>query len=221
MANDLATPEQKIYALLDNAVVDSKKYIKDAIGVDFNNPTEVVNFYRKYVPPKFGEILDEIRYSNMLSSPLTQIVNTASNIIQSLIVKPIEKTITGQLDWVKSKLTGSERQYYASQGIDYAKGTWKSLPDAWTKFKSIASGKEINLRPDMEFIPTTTKGPLKWYTTPLRVLEASDQFFRTLVQSGEKKSLARLKLSDSQIAKRAAESADYTLFRQNLIQMVS
>jgi len=214
LANEMATPEQKIYALLDNAGVDRNKYLKDAIGVDFNNATDVVNFYRKYVPATFKEVLDEVRYTNMLSSPLTQIVNTFSNVLQSGFVKPVEKTITGQLDWVKSKLTGSERQYYASQGIDYAKGYWKALPEAWTKFKNIASGKEMSLTPNLENIPTANKGILKWYTTPLRTLEASDQFFRTLVKSGETSSLAKLNLSPTELAKRAEQSADYTLFRQ-------
>lgn len=214
LANELATPEQKIYALLDNAGIDKKKYIKDAINVDFNDATQAVNFYRKYVPPKFSEILTEIRYTNMLSSPLTQIVNTFSNIIQSGIVKPIEKTVTGGLDFISSKFTGKERQYFASQGIDYTKGYVSALPEAWKKFKNIASGKEMSIRPDLEHIPTATKGALKWYSAPLRVLEASDQFFRTLVKSGERKSLTRLNLSESEIAKRAEQSADYTLFRQ-------
>lgn len=214
LANELATPEQKIYALLDNAGIDSKTYIKEAIKVDFNDANQVVNFYRKFVPPKFGEILDEIRYTNMLSSPLTHIINTSSNILQSGIVKPVEKTITGALDFVSSKLTGKERQYFASQGVDYTKGYIRAIPEAWKKFKSIASGSELSLRPDLEYIPAGTKGALKWYTTPLRLLEASDQFFRTLVTTGEQRSLARLKLPESELLKRASQSADYTLFRQ-------
>lgn len=214
LANEYATPEQKIYALLDNAGIDQSKYIKDAVNVDFNDPKQVVEFYRKHVPANFGDILTEIRYTNMLSSPLTQIVNTFSNVLQSGIVKPIEKTITGGLDAISSKLTGKERQYFASQGIDYAKGYYSALPEAFTKFKNIVSGKEMNISPDFEHIPTATKGALKWYTTPLRTLEASDQFFRTLVIAGEKKSLGKLNLSESELLKRASESADYSLFRQ-------
>lgn len=214
MANEMATPEQRIYALLDNAGIDKQKYIKDAINVDFNNAKQVVDFYRKYVPPKFSEVLTEIRYTNMLSSPLTHVINTFTNILQSAIVKPIEKTVTGQLDWIKSKITGSERKYYASQGIDYTKGYYKSLPQAVKKFKDTVTGINVYLKPDLERIPTGSKGLLKAYTTPLRVLEASDQFFRTLVASGEEKSLGRFRLTDAQIAKRAADSAEYTLFRQ-------
>lgn len=214
LANELATPEQKIYALLDDAGIDPSVYVKDAVNVDFNNPTQVVNFYRKYVPAKFLEIIDEIRYTNMLSSPLTHIINTASNLVQSGPVKIAEKTITGGLDFISSKLTGKERQYFASQGIDYAKGYYSAIPEAFKKFKSIATGKEISLRPDLEFIPADTGKVLKAYTTPLRLLEAADQFFRTLVMSGEKRSLARLKLSETELLKRAQQSADYTLFRQ-------
>lgn len=214
LANEMASPEQRVYALLENAGVDPQKYIKDAINVDFDNATQVVNFYRKYVPPKFGELLDEFRYTNMLSSPLTHIINTTSNLLQSAIVKPIEKTLTGGLDFVSSKLTGKERQYFSSQGIDYLQGYTKAIPQAWNKFKSVVKGNELSLRPDMGYIPTGTKGVLKWYTTPLRVLEASDQFFRTLITAGEKKSLGRFKLPESELIKRAEQSSDYTLFRQ-------
>ena len=221
LADVTATPEQRIYAALDAEGVDQSKYLKDAVNIDFNDSKQVVEFYRKYVPAKFSEMLTEFRYTNMLSSPLTHVINTSTNALQSALIKPIEKTISGQLDWIKSTITGSERKYYASQGIDYAKGYWKSLPEAWTKFKNMVTGEEIGVKPDLmstnaEYIPTTTQGPLKWYTTPLRVLEGADQFFKTLIKGGETKALSdsRLKLSTEEIAKKAEQSGDYTLFRQ-------
>lgn len=163
IADQSASPMQKILALLDNAGVGEEKYLKDAVKVNWDNPADVVSFYRKYVPPKFGEVLDEIRYSNMLSSPLTHIVNVSSNALQTGVVAPIEKTITGTLDFGKSLLTGSERKYYATAGIDYAGGYIKALPTAIKKAWNVMSGKEITMRPDFEYIPTGSTGAMKAY----------------------------------------------------------
>lgn len=184
IADQSASPMQKIFALLDNAGVKEKDYLKDAVKVDWDKPAQVVGFYRKYVPPKFGEILDEVRYTNMLSSPLTHITNIVGNALQTAVVAPVEKTITGALDWGKSLLTGSERKYYTSAGIDYAGGYVKALPQAISKAWGVLSGQDVSIRPDYEQIPIGSTGLLKAYSTPLRALEAMDQFFRTLVEGG-------------------------------------
>ena len=216
IADESATPMQKILALLDNAGIKEDKYLKDAVKVDWNNPTQVVQFYRKFVPPKFGEVLDEIRYSNMLSSPLTHIINTTSNFLQTAVVAPVEKTLSGVQDWGKSVLTGSERKYYARSGIDYAGGYVKSLPKAFKKAWNVLSGSETLVKPDFERIPLGSKGLLKAYSIPLRALEAMDQFFKTLVEGGVTSELKHgpQKLLLSQIADKATKEANYRLFRQ-------
>lgn len=216
IADKSASPMQRILALLDNAGVNPEKYLKDSVKVNWDNPKEVVGFYRKYVPPSFGEVLTEIRYTNMLSSPITHIINTASNALQTGVVTPIEKTISGVLDFGRTKITGKERQYYARSGIDYIGGYVKSLPQAIKKASNILSDKEISIRPDFEYIPTTVGGPLKAYTTPLRALEAMDQFFKTLVQGGVTAELknAPIKISAEGIASKAEKEATYRLFRQ-------
>jgi len=216
MADRSATPMQKVLALLDNAGVKEEKYLKDAVKVNWEDPVEVVKFYRKYVPPSLGEVLTEVRYTNMLSSPMTHIVNIASNALQTAVVAPVEKTISGTLDWAKSVLTKSERQYYANAGIEYAKGYVKALPRAIKKAIDILSQKEISVKPDLEYVPTGVGGPLSTYTTPLRGLEAMDQFFKTLVEGGVTRELraSPKKLSAIKIAKMASQEAEYRLFRQ-------
>jgi len=214
LADELATPQQKILALLDNAGISKDKYSKEAVKIDWNNSKQVVEFYRKFVPPKLGEILTEFRYTNMLSSPLTHIVNTATNLFQTGVITPIEKTISGTLDWAKSTITGSERKYYISDGIKYTKGFYSSLPKAWAKFRNVVTGKEVAIKPDMERIPVSTGGIYKAYTTPLKALEAADQFFMELVKGGESASLQNRGLSAAAIAAKAENSARYRLFRQ-------
>lgn len=215
LSDELATPQQKILALLDNAGVDKKKYLKDAVNVDWNNSKEVVAFYRKYVPAKLGELLTEYRYTNMLSSPLTHIVNTGTNLLQTGVVTPIEKTITGGLDFLKSTLTGSERKYYASDGIKYTQGYYKALPGAWKAFADTVTGKEVNIKPDIERIPVQAGRAFEAYTLPLKALEGADQFFMELVKGGEASSLAGRGLTSSQINTKATNAAKYRLFRQD------
>lgn len=215
VADEALNPMQRVFKLLDNAGVDQNKYIKDATGVDWNNANSVVEFYRKHVPPTLAETLDEFRYTNMLSSPSTQIVNAFSGALQTAVVAPIEKTLSGTLDWAKSSITGSEREYFARQGVDYTKGYFKALPDAVDTFKKTFSGGKPITNLDLEGkIPTGTTGIRKLYTTPLRVLEATDQFFRTLVKAGEIESLKTAGITGEKALKEAEKSADYRLFRQ-------
>lgn len=214
LADPAATPMERVFKLLDNAGVDEKKYVKDAAKVDWNNGNQVVDFYRKHVPPKWHEWLDEFRYTNMLSSPNTQINNAFSNALQTAVVTPIEKTIAGGIDLVKSKLTGSEQKYFVRQGADYSKGYIKAMPEAVRNFRKALSGEIGITNLDMDRLPTASKGLMKAYSTPLRLLEASDQFFRTLVKGGEIESLKRNNLSPEEALKKAEESADYRLFRQ-------
>lgn len=215
MANELLSPQQKII----NAILDAypekqregiiKKLASETVNLDWNNAKQVVDLYRKYVPAKFWDVVDEIRYTNMLSSPLTHLINLTSNFLMTGIVRPVAKTLTGVLDWSKSALTGSERKYFANQGLDYMKGYYGALPQAWDTFKKVmregALTGKIELQ-DLKRLPTSTTGVMKWYTTPLRALEASDQFFRILTRSGEMKT--GMSLAD------AEKSATYQLFRQ-------
>lgn len=207
MADELATPMQRVIATIQQAGVPKQKIIDAMVHVDFNDTAQVLAFYRKMVPPKFGEVLDEIRYTNMLSSVNTHINNIASNFFMTGVVRPITKTLAGQMDWVKSTLTKSERKYFASQGADYARGYWSNLPKAWGNFVEQMKTGGLQAKPDLSGrMPVFTKGLGKLYTTPLRLLEASDQFFKTLTMGGEMR--AGMKLAD------AEKSAQYLLFRQ-------
>jgi len=209
-----ATIKESVVRDLQKLGIETKRLIEASKSVDWDDAKQVTEFYRKFKPANFAEKLEEYRYTNMLSSPSTHITNVFGNVLQSGVVTPIEKTLTGSLDFVKSRLTGSEQQYFTKQGVDYATGYWKSLPDGWKKFREVMSGQGGLTKPDVDFIPTGTGRLHKVYTTPLRALEASDQFFRTMVMGGETKALARTNLTDAQILRKAEESADYRLFRQ-------
>jgi urease gamma subunit len=212
-AEDITIKERVLGDVL-KAGATAEEILEAGRKIDWNNAEEITAFYRKFKPATIAEKLDEFRYTNMLSSPNTHINNTFSNFIQTAVLAPVEKTIRGTLSFAESRLTGKEQEYFAGQGIDFAKGYWKSLPDAWTNLKNTISTDSTLTKPDVNLIPTSNSKFRKLYTTPLRALEASDQFFRTLVKGGEMESLKRQGITGAKAAKMAERQADYRTFRQ-------
>jgi hypothetical protein len=212
-AEDITIKERVLGDVL-KAGATAEEILEAGRKIDWNNAEEITAFYRKFKPATIAEKLDEFRYTNMLSSPNTHINNTFSNFIQTAVLAPVEKTIRGTLSFAESRLTGKEQEYFAGQGVDFAKGYWKSLPDAWTNLKNTLSTDSTLTKPDVNLIPTSNSKFRKLYTTPLRALEASDQFFRTLVKGGEMESLKRQGITGAKAAKMAERQADYRTFRQ-------
>jgi hypothetical protein len=171
---------------------DADAILKEAKKVDFNDTKQVIEFYRKFVKPSAGEWLDKLRYNSMLSSPNTHLVNTASNWEGTGIIAPIEKTITGTLDAMRSALTGSERKYYTKEGIEYAKGYYSNIGRGAKKFISVMRGEVLSGNPDVRNIPLSTKGTKKVVERildyPTRLLEGMDQFFTAMTSGGVEKS---------------------------------
>lgn len=191
---ELRTARSELLAKLARSNVDlgaieakAAEYAKQ--GKSLDDPRNVMEFYREFIKPKASEILDEYRYINMLSSPNTHIVNTTSNLIQGFILRPGTRLAAGGIDAVGSKLTGSERTYYARQVPSYYKGMLNSLPAAIQGVRDVMTGKALTLRPDLQYLPTNSKWT-KWGYPVTRALEASDIFVRTLVEGGEKEALA-------------------------------
>jgi len=212
-AEDITIKEMLLRDILKTGA-DVEGILKAGKEVDWNNAKEITDFYRKFKPATLADKLDEFRYTNMLSSPNTHINNAFSNFLQTAILAPVEKTVRGSVDFAQSKLTGKEQEYFARQGVDYARGYWKALPDAFGNFKKTLAGVEGLTKPDVEFIPTSTSTLRQIYTFPLQALEASDQFFRTLVKGGEMESLKTEGITGAKASKIAEQQANYRTFRQ-------
>lgn len=207
------TIKEKVLQDLIKIGTDAEELVAAGKNVDWNNPKQVTEFYRKFKPASFAERLEEFRYTNMLSSPSTHIVNAFSNLLQGAVA-PVEKTITGGLDFVRARLTGTEQKYFASQGVDFANGYFRALPTAWAEAASVFKTGGGLRKPDVDYLPTGTSKLRQIYTFPLTALEASDQFFRQLIIGGETKSLKRAGITGTKAARLAEESADYRTFRQ-------
>jgi len=213
-AEDITIKEMLLQDILKTGA-SLEDILKAGKEVDWNNAKEITDFYRKFKPATLADKLAEFRYTNMLSSPNTHINNAFSNFLQTAILAPVEKTVRGSVDFAQSKLTGKEQEYFARQGVDYARGYWKALPEAFGNFKKTLAGNEgLTSKPDIEFIPTSTSKLRQIYTFPLQALEASDQFFRTLVKGGEIESLKTEGITGAKASKIAEQQADYRTFRQ-------
>lgn len=196
IANEIDTPRMKIYKLLDEAGVNPDAYLKDSAKVDFANPTQVVDFYRKYAPAKFGNWIDKVRYNSMLSSPNTQIINLSSNLQGASIIAPFEKEVSGLLDSVISGVTGKKQQYYPGEGVAQSVGQVKALKEAGTNFFKTLRGDSSVMNPDFTQIPLTKSGTIgrgveNVLDFPMKLMEATDQFFLTLGKRGEEAALNR------------------------------
>lgn len=168
---------------------DIEAISKEAENVDFSKNDDVVKFYRKFVTPKLPEIVDELRYNNMLSNPKTYLRNLYSNAFQAGITRPGTLLFSGK----------------PKEAIQYYSGSVKSLPDAVEAFRKSYSGS-ITGKPDL---PNISTGKLpKFLTVPTRALEATDKFFSTIIQGGE--------LARGASAKEAEDIAEYSLFRGDL-----
>ena len=221
---EYAAVKMKIIKDLIKLGKSSEEILEASKGVDFTKEKSVAEFYRKFVEPTLPEILDEFVYMNILSSPLTHIVNAFSNALQLAGLNPLTKLASGAVDAVASGLTGAERKHYISEVPDFYKGALNAVPEAVQGAISALKGERNLERPDLRHIPTLSKvvdiatlGIGKYVP---RALEASDVFFRTMVEGGEIESLSkRLGHTPDQkemkkIESEARERADYYVFRK-------
>lgn len=213
-------------ALLD-AVLQINKNVDEvtaaAKGVDFNDFRQASEFYRKFIKPTASEWLDLVRYNSMLTSPKTHIVNVFSNFVNTSIVAPIEKSLTGNLDYLGSKLTGAERKYFAGEAGAYLKGYYGSVREAARSFADVMRGKSAFTNLDTRNIPLATKGLkggiAKTLSFPLKLLEGMDRFFMTLGRGAEEAALTLREAKGVKVPLKsiqAENSAAYRVFRQEL-----
>lgn len=214
----MATVKEDVVKQLIDLGIETDKILKAAEGVNFENPKEVSTFYRQFVKPKLGEVIDEYRYINLLSSPKTHIINAFSNLLQAGVTAPATKLYSGVTDAIASTLTGKEREHYVREVPAYVRGALGSVGEGLDGFWKAMKGETFMGRPDIDRIPTGNKFTEKFQIIP-RLLEASDVLFRTIIKGGETESLAYKfmrqgkEINPQEIEKLAGEKAAYYVFR--------
>jgi hypothetical protein len=217
IANELDTPMQRVIKLLNKADVDPDKAAKLAVDVNWDDAKSVAGFYRKLVPARGSDWLDLVRYNSMLSSPLTHIVNNTSNALNTGLVAPLEKTLTGGIDFFRSKATGTPRRAFAGEGKAYAKGYANAYDDALDNMIKAFKGDVEMDNLDVQDIPLATEGfkgaAYKFLVPPTRALAASDKFFRTLTEGGERAALELRQTKGVKVDNLADAAKDAGLYR--------
>jgi len=213
-------PMLQMIQAVTNKVGNIDDVLKAAEGVDFNDANQSAVFYRQFIKPKVGDWLDLLRYNSMLSSPLTHIVNISSNLVNSGAVAPIEKTAAGSIDFLRSAITGKERQQFAGEGASFLVGYAKSLGEASHRFADVMTGKKASTNLDVRNIPlipgSKTEATLAF---PMKLLEGMDQFFTALTEGGERSSLQYRQgkgVAVPNMEKQVRDKSAYRIFRQDL-----
>ena len=210
---EYAAVKIKIIKDLIKLGLDTDTIIDASKGVDFTKQKDVTRFYRNFVKPSLWEILDEFRYTNLLSSPKTHIVNTFSNIIQTIGLNPLTKLASGSMDYIGSQLSGRQRTHYLKQVPSFYRGAVNAAPKAAETALAILRGEGFIERPDMFRVGSGIEG---LQVIP-RLLEASDVFFRTMVYEGELEALKmNTDLTEAEKIERAKAKSEYYVFRGGL-----
>jgi hypothetical protein len=206
--DDIANHLEKLGVSLDEIVNAGK-------GVDWNNANEVTKFYRSFVAPTKKEIINEMRYINMLSSPLTHGKNLATNLIQATVTRPLTRTFGGIIDPIASKITGKEREFYLKQVPAYYQGVFGSTKQAFKEARKAIKGEVGIYRPDLSNMPTNSK-LTKWGYPVMRFLEAGDRYFRALIEGGEMAAYAKIGKNEAEASLKSKKTASTLLFRDAL-----
>lgn len=211
---------EEVLKVADNA----DEVLRQAEGVDFNDFKQASEFYRKFIKPTASDWVDLVRYNSMLSSPLTHIVNIYSNLVNSALIGTLEKLTTGSIDAITSTVTGRGRSQFAGEAGVFLKEYASAISEATSRFSKALKGDVQISNLDTRNIPLTKEGTVARavetsLSIPMRLLEASDQFFTALTEAGEKGALTYRQSKGVKVRApivKAQQQAQYRLYRQEL-----
>lgn len=169
---------------------------------------EAMEIINKEIPPSFNEMFDSFRYENMLSNPRTQARNIYYNMFNTFLTRPASMAVETPYDWVRSTMTGAERQRYLSDVPDYYKEVIKSGPEGGQMFMRSLKGEVPIEQPDLRMIRRASRGgPIS------RFMEGMDRFNMALIAGAEKADLMKKGIPESEAVQRSQEVARRFLLR--------
>lgn len=175
---------------------------------------DIMNTINEAIPVTRKEKFTAYRYQNILSGPRSQLRNTTTNALQTLVTRPATKAIKAGDDWVKSIVTGSEREHYLKEVPEYYRGLIGNVSDAFENMKKAWNGRIDVQNPDLLKSGMLRGNQIpKKYTFITRAMEAQDRFFQTLISSGEYASQRAKGVSHEVAIDSAEKIARNSLFR--------
>jgi len=208
------SPEMKEFALSMLKKMSEAKTVPE-----FNQlQKELIEGLKKEVPLRWYEWLTLMRYSAMLSNPLTHLRNFVWNLTTTFITAPITKFVQASYEYARH-LWNPEftRTVYFSDVAKYIKETYTSIPQAATAAMEVFKNGYVSPGKYAEFLAKEgvegiirqvqyAKAP-RAFTMVMNAMEASDRFFSVLIRNGAKAML----IEDAQ---RSGKKLTETLLRQ-------
>lgn len=168
------------------------------------------------MPFRATEMIDAYRYQNMLSSPRTQARNLMGNAFQALITRPATMAVESGLDFIRAGVTGAERERYIKDVPKYYKALINSIPNGTESFKNVWQGKQVisntDIVPNLQQLRSLNLP--KSLTVVSRLMEGSDQFFKTIIGAAEFAANKSRGMADDLALTEADKVAQYSLFRK-------
>ena len=179
---------RKVNKALGGAELAHEKLVRFTQLLSDPNTTEadVARFVKEAAPVSLSDKLFTA-WINGLFGFKTHTVNMTSNVL-TLLMGPLTRQAAGTLDMFDSIVTGRPREVFAREGWEYALGVITALPEALkvalntlqTNMPSFGETKLENVRPD----PFKNPVAKALFTYNLRLLQAADDFAKTLVYRG-------------------------------------
>jgi hypothetical protein len=175
---------------------------------------DIINKINEAIPATAGEKFTAYRYQNILSSPRSQLRNSVSNILNTMLTRPATIAVKASQDWIGAALTGKQKEHYFRDIPDYYRGMSNSMLDAVEAMKGAWSGKLTVQQLDLSDVSKGRMNQIpKKYTVVARMMEAQDRFLQTLVASGEYAVYKSKGVADDVARDKAEQVARYSLFR--------
>jgi len=221
------SPEDKFIRMLVLSGADTNKIDNVLVNLDLSTPEAAIKAWREAVPATAEDWLTKYRYTNMLSSPLTHIVNVLGNLQSVTGIRPLTMAVQGTLDAMRATATGGARKSFAGEAPRFMKGAVQSVGSAIDDaFDSMGRYSSYAQNPDLvgDMNTPLAIGGFKGKADSLisyipKLLNAGDVLFRKISTGGEEAALnyrASRGVDVGDIAEQASKNADYTLFRQEL-----
>lgn len=176
---------QKLLKVLPESQTEKLALAMSKAGPTASDKMKVIS---EFMPSTFTDKLIEYSTAVKLYNPTTHVVNSVSNAMTA-ILRPLERGVGGVIAGTEAKLTSKQQQIYATNAARDAYATLTAVPQAiknmWGALKdeTFSAGTQ---RTGETFIAPSIKG-MKGQAIRMsfRLLNAGDQFFRTLNTRGE------------------------------------
>jgi len=179
---------RKVNKALGGAELAHEKVVRLTQLLSDPNTTEadVARFIKEAAPVTTSDKLFTA-WINGLFGLKTHTVNMTSNML-TLLMGPLTRQTAGTFDAFESVVSGKPREVFAREGWEYALGAITALPEALkvalntlqTNMPSFGETKLENVKPEPFKNPTAKA----LFTYNLRLLQAADDFAKTLIYRG-------------------------------------